>query len=31
MRLRRVLLDSVGHPDARFDPLLLDFRGGILR
>jgi hypothetical protein len=27
MRLRRVLLDSVGHPDARFDPLLLDFRG----
>jgi hypothetical protein len=27
MRLRRILLDSVGHPDARFDPLLLDFRG----
>jgi hypothetical protein len=27
MRLRRVLLDSVGHADARFDPLLLDFRG----
>ena len=27
MRLRRILLDSVGHPDARFDPLLLDLRG----
>jgi hypothetical protein len=27
MRLRRIRLDSVGHPDARFDPLLLDFRG----
>jgi hypothetical protein len=27
MRLRRILMDSVGHADARFDPLLLDFRG----
>jgi len=27
MRLRRVCLDGVGHPDARFDPLSLDFRG----
>jgi hypothetical protein len=27
MRLRRILLDAVGHADARFDPLLLDFRG----
>ena len=27
MRLRRVCLDGVGHPDARFDPLALDFRG----